>query len=78
MSKFKAVLFKLVLLGLLLSPVMLVYWFLTDPINCIANLIGAWLWTVIVIVPLTLLVVFLWGVFALVWSILKDLLSFFK
>lgn len=75
MSKFKSVLFQLVILGLLLSPVMLIYWFLTDPINCIANLIGLWLWTVIVIVPLTLIVVFLWGVFTLVWSIIKTIVS---
>lgn len=75
MSKFKSVLFKLVILGLLLSPIMLIYWFLTDPINCIANLIGLWLWTIIVIIPLTLLFVFLWGVFGLVWSIIKTIVS---
>jgi hypothetical protein len=75
MRKFKSVLFKLVLLGLLLSPVMLVYWFLTDPINCITNLIGAWLWTIMVIIPLTLIIVFLWGVFSLVWSIIKTIFS---
>ena len=75
MSKFKSVLFKLVILGLLLSPVMLIYWFLTDPINCIANLVGLWLWTIIVIIPLTLLLVFLWGVFGLVWSIIKTIVS---
>ncbi len=75
MRKFKSVLLQLVLLGLLLSPVMLVYWFLTDPINCITNLIGAWLWTIMVIIPLTLIIVFLWGVFTLVWSIIKTIFS---
>lgn len=75
MSKFKSVLLQLVILGLILSPVMLIYWFLTDPVNCIANLIGAWLWTIMVIIPLTLLVVFLWGVFTLVWSIIKTIFS---
>jgi hypothetical protein len=75
MNKFKSVLFKLVLLGLLLSPVMLVYWFLTDPIHCITNLIGAWLWTIIVIIPLTLVVLFVLGVFTLVWYIIKTIFS---
>jgi hypothetical protein len=75
MSKVKSVLFKLVLLGLLLSPVMLGYWFLTDPINCIINLIGAWLWMIMVILPLTLILVFFWGVFSIVWSIIKTIVS---
>lgn len=75
MNKIKAVLFKLVILGLLLSPFMLIYWFLTDPVHCITNLIGAWLWTIIVIVPLTLVFVILWGVFGLVFSILKTIFS---
>jgi len=75
MSKFKTVLIKLVSLGLLLSPIALIYWFFTDPINCITNLIGAWLWLVIVILPLSLLVLFVLGVLSLVWSIIKTILS---
>lgn len=75
MSKFKSVLFKLVILGLLLSPFALIYWFLTDPINCITNLIGAWLWLIIVILPLSLFILFVLGVFSLVWSIIKTILS---
>ena len=75
MSKFKSVLLQLVILGLVLSPVMLIYWFLTDPVNCIANLVGLWLWTIIVIIPLTLILVFVLGVVSLVWSIIKTIFS---
>jgi len=75
MKKFYSVLFKLVLLGLILSPFLTFYWFLTDPVNCIVNLIGAWLWLVIVIIPLTLVLIVLWGIIALVISIFKDLFS---
>jgi hypothetical protein len=75
MKKFYSVLIKLVLLGLILSPFMLLYWFLTDPVNCIVNLIGAWLWLIIVIIPGTLLLIVLWGVLSLIWSIIKTILS---
>jgi hypothetical protein len=75
MKKFYSVLAKLVLLGVILSPFMLLYWFLTDPINCIVNLVGAWLWLIIVIVPLTLLLIVLLGVFGLIWSIIKTIVS---
>ena len=75
MSKFKSVLLQLVILGLVLSPVMLIYWFLTDPVNCIVNLVGLWLWTIIVIIPLTLILVFVLGVVSLVWSIIKTIFS---
>jgi hypothetical protein len=75
MKKFYSVLFKLVLLGLLLSPFMLLYWFLTDPINCITNLIGAWLWLILIITPLALVLIILWAVFGLIWSIIKTIVS---
>lgn len=75
MKKFYSVLFKLVLLGLILSPFLTLYWFLTDPVNCIVNLVGAWLWLIIVIIPLTLLLIVLWGVLSLIWSIIKTILS---
>jgi hypothetical protein len=75
MKKFYSVLFKLVLLGLLLSPFMLLYWFLTDPIKGITNLIGAWLWLIMVIIPLALVLIILWAVFGLIWSIIKTILS---
>jgi len=75
MKKFYSVLIKLVLLGLILSPFLTLYWFLTDPVNCIVNLIGAWLWLIIVIIPLTLLLIVLWGVLSLIWSIIKTILS---
>ena len=75
MSKFNSVLIKLVMLGLLLSPVMLLYWLITDPVNCITNLIGAAIWLVIVIIPLSLFFLFALGVFSLVWSIIKTILS---
>jgi hypothetical protein len=75
MKKFYSVLFKLVLLGLLLSPFMLLYWFLIDPINSITNLIGAWLWLILVITPLALVLIILWAVFGLIWSIIKTILS---
>ena len=73
MKKFYSVLFKLVLLGLLLSPFLTVYWFLFDPINCITNLIGAWLWLILVIIPGTLILIILWGIFSLIFSIFRDL-----
>jgi hypothetical protein len=73
MKKFYSVLFKLVLLGLLLSPFLTFYWFLTDPINCITNLIGAWLWLILVIIPGTLILIILWGIFSLIFSIFRDL-----
>jgi len=75
MKKFYSVLFKLVLLGLLLSPFMLLYCFLIDPINCITNLIGAWLWLIMVIIPLALVLIILWAVFGLIWSIIKTIVS---
>jgi len=75
MKKFYSVLIKLVLLGLILSPFITLYWFLTDPVNCIVNLVGAWLWLIIVIIPLTLVLIVLWGIIALVISIFKDLFS---
>ena len=75
MKKFYSVLIKLVLLGLILSPFLTLYWFLTDPVNCIVNLVGAWLWLIIVIIPLTLILIILWGIIALVISIFKDLFS---
>jgi len=75
MKKFYSVLIKLVLLGLILSPFLTVYWFLTDPVNCIVNLVGAWLWLIVVIIPLTLVLIVLWGIIALVISIFKDLFS---
>lgn len=75
MKKFYSVLIKLVLLGLILSPFMVLYWFLTDPVNCITNLIGAWLWLIMVIIPLTLVLIILWGIFSLVISIFQDLFS---
>jgi hypothetical protein len=78
MKSFSSILVKLVLLGLILSPFLCLYWFLTDPVNCIANLIGAWLWLVIVILPLTLLIVILWGIFSLVLSIFSDIVNLFK
>jgi hypothetical protein len=73
MKKFYSVLIKLVLLGLILSPFLTLYWFLTDPVNCIVNLVGAWLWLIIVIIPLTLVLIVLWGIFSLVFSIFRDL-----
>jgi len=75
MKKFYSILFKLVLLGLLLSPFLTFYWFLTDPINCITNLIGAWLWLILVIIPGTLILIILWAVFRLIWSIIKTIVS---
>jgi hypothetical protein len=75
MKKFYSVLFKLVRLGLLLSPFLIFYWFLTDPINCITNLIGAWLWLILVIIPLALVLIILWAVFGLIWSIIKTIVS---
>ena len=75
MKKFYSVLIKLVLLGLILSPFLTLYWFLTDPVNCIVNLVGAWLWLIIVIIPLTLLLIVLLGVLSLIWSIIKTILS---
>jgi hypothetical protein len=73
MKKFYSVLIKLVLLGLILSPFMLLYWFLTDPINCTVNLVGAWLWLIMVIIPGTLILIILWGIFSLIFSIFRDL-----
>jgi len=78
MKSFSSILVKLVLLGLILSPFLCLYWFLTDPVSCITNLIGAWLWFIVVILPLTLLIVILWGVFSLVRSIFSDVLNLFK
>jgi hypothetical protein len=75
MKKFYSVLIKLVLLGLILSPFLTLYWFLTDPVNCIVNLIAAWLWLIMFIIPVTLLLVVLWGILVLVYSIFKDLFS---
>ena len=75
MKKFYSVLIKLVLLGLILSPFMTLYWLITDPINCIVNLVGAWLWFVMVIVPGTLILIVLWGIWSLVYSIFRDLFS---
>ena len=75
MKKFYSILIKLVLLGLILSPFLTIYWFLTDPVNCIANLIGAWLWLIMVIVPGILILLVLWGIAVLVFSIFKDLFS---
>jgi hypothetical protein len=75
MKKFYSVLIKLVLLGLILSPFLTLYWFLTDPVNCIVNLVGAWLWLIIVIIPGTLILIVLWAVFGLIWSIIKTIVS---
>ena len=75
MKKFYSVLIKLVLLGLILSPFLTFYWFLTDPVNCIVNLVGAWLWFIMIIVPGTLLLIIFWGIVSLVYSIFKDLFS---
>lgn len=78
MNRFSSILLKLVLLGLIVSPFAVLYWFLVDPVNCIGNLIGAWLWLIIVIIPLALILVILWGVGTLVVSIFKDLFNLFK
>ena len=75
MKKFYSVLFKLVLLGIILSPFLTLYWFVTDPVNCIVNLIGAWLWLIIVIIPLALLLIIVLGVLSLIWSIIKTIVS---
>lgn len=78
MKLFSSVLVKLVLLGLILSPFLVLYWFIVDPIHCIVNLIGAWLWFIMVIVPLTIVILILWGIGSLILSIFRDLIDLFK
>ena len=78
MKSFLSILFKLVLLGLLLSPLLTLYWFVVDPVNCLTNLIGAWLWLIVVIVPLALVLMILWGVGSLIVSIFRDFFKLFK
>lgn len=78
MKSFLSVLFKLVLLGLMVSPFLVIYWFLVDPVNCLTNLIGVWLWVVMVVVPIILVSLVLWGVFLLLSSVFSDLVNLFK
>lgn len=78
MKSFSSILVKLVLLGLILSPFLCLYWLITDPISCVTNLIGAWLWFMMVIVPFSLVIVIVWAIFSLVRSILSDVVNLFK
>ena len=75
MHKFWKVLFKLVLLGLLLSPFIALYMFLTDPVNFITSIISLYLVFVMLVIPISLLLIVLFGVVGLIRSIFKTIFS---
>jgi hypothetical protein len=75
MKKIKTVLSKLALLGVVLTPVLLLYWFFTNPVSLMTGLLWFGLAIVFVIVPLVLIFGFLYTVFGLLWSIIKTVFS---
>lgn len=64
-------------LGLVSSPIWLAYLFFSDPVNFVANAVGAFLWLVMVVVPGVLLVLFLVFLFGVVYGVIKALVDLF-
>ena len=74
----RRVLANALLLALAASPLVFLYYLLTDPVNAVVNVVCAYLWLVMVIVPCLLLGALLFGMVGLVFSLLKSIYELFK
>lgn len=72
------VLGALLVLGLVSSPFWLIYLFFSDPVNFIANVVGAFLWLVMVVVPCVLLVLLLVFLLGFVYGVIMELVDLFR
>lgn len=77
-NKLLAVLGRILLLLLLISPFLYAYYFFTDPVHAIAYTIGAWLWLIVVVIPLFLIAVIGWGIFSVFFGLLRSIYELIK
>lgn len=77
-DKIWAVLGYAFLLALLSAPFLFVYYFLTDPVNAIVLAVSAWLWMIVIIVPIFLLSIVALGFFTLISGVLYAIFDLIK
>ena len=77
-NKIWNVLVLIVVVAVLASPIVFGIYFLIDPVNAITNVIGAYLWLIIVILPLGAAAFILYGFGLLFFSLFKAIWEVIK